>query len=98
MSDTTKAKAGHTPGPWEQGEDCGLAERCLVTAEARDICRCESAFGDAEANARLIAAAPDLAEALRMLMNICTHPKATKAEMRQIAVEARAALTRAGEG
>jgi len=42
------------------------------------------------------AAAPDLLEHLTRLVNICTHPKATKAEMRTIAQEARKVLAKIG--
>ena len=58
----------HTPGMWETGEDVGEAVRCYVTTESRDICRCETMYGDAEANARLIAAAPELLEALKAMV------------------------------
>lgn len=58
----------HTPGPWivehgsydEQTNDYPP----VVTHEARNVCTVESYYGDDEDNARLIAAAPDLLEAL----------------------------------
>lgn len=62
----------HTPTPWEVGEDVGQAERCIVTAECRDICTCETGFGDAEANAafivRVVNCHDDLLAALRALL------------------------------
>lgn len=54
-----------TPGPWEVGEDYGDGT-AVVTYQARDIARCEMGFGDGEANARLIAAAPDLLAAAKL--------------------------------
>jgi hypothetical protein len=54
----------HTPGPWEVGEYIGTGQP-IVTAEARDICAVEDYYKDGAANARLIAAAPDMLEALR---------------------------------
>lgn len=52
-----------------------------------------------EANAELICRAvnshAELLEALRMLYNIATHPKATKAEIQMIARESGAVLARA---
>lgn len=52
-----------TPGPWHYGED--NARRLEVSTEKKQIARINVAFmdGDAEANARLIAAAPDLLKA-----------------------------------
>jgi hypothetical protein len=53
----------HTPGLWEVGHDGSGAP--IITFEARDIATVEAYYKDAEANARLIAAAPDLLEALQ---------------------------------
>ena len=50
---------------------------------------------DAQANARMFVAAPDLLTALENLVNIVTHPAATKEGMRLIAREARAAIAKA---
>jgi len=71
MEAETKGKAGHTPGPWhiEFGADfiaigCE-AERCQIVAYAtRDGLPCLAP----PANARLIAAAPDLLEALQKMV------------------------------
>lgn len=65
----------HTPGPWAYTEaaitgDRGIhAEGTGIFAEAfADIRRaCENNTAEAEANARLIAAAPDMLEALKAL-------------------------------
>lgn len=60
----THTKTQHTPGPWEVGRGM-YRERTndyppVVTHEARDVCIVESYYHDAEANARLIAAAPTM--------------------------------------
>ena len=52
----------HTPGLWEVGHDGSGAP--IITFEARDIATVEAYYKDAEANARLIAAAPELLEEL----------------------------------
>jgi hypothetical protein len=51
-------------------------------------------FTDKPQNARLIAAAPEMAEALSALCNIATHPKSTKAQIVMIAKEARTLLAK----
>lgn len=52
---------------WEMGYDEGDGTP-VVTCEARDICRVETHYGDAEVHARLIAAAPDLLEACEIML------------------------------
>lgn len=67
----------HTPGPWRVAERCncmidvlhdnnanGAITKALCRVQARD-----SWILEAEANARLIAAAPDLLEALRDMVS-----------------------------
>ena len=58
----------HTPGPWRVGDDEN--GDCWIFIPGHDLC-----FGDMEttdaccwSNARLIAAAPDLLEALEMVL------------------------------
>lgn len=70
----TKEQGKHTPGPWREGEG-GMLSRLNVWAgaayqiaqvkrfPAADVVRQIRADAEAEANARLIAAAPDLLEA-----------------------------------
>ena len=60
----------HTPGPWRQaGEDIFGANDWWVAVATRD---CTSKGSDEpEANARLIAAAPELLEALQSLVRHC---------------------------
>ena len=62
--------AKHTPGPWKSYEDDGFINLMVVDAEGYYIAE---AMGrtkkNMEANARLIAAAPELLEALEKLCN-----------------------------
>lgn len=58
----------HTPGPWFL--DLENDRYITVHAEHRDICDMTTDFGDvaeAEANGRLVAAAPEMLEALEWL-------------------------------
>ena len=61
----------HTPGPWKQS----LPDECwIIAADGTDIAETIGDYDDEnvwpvmEANARLIAAAPDLLEALKRIM------------------------------
>jgi len=61
----------HAPAPWlaqygTYDEEAGQY-RIIVTSECRDVCELELAHGDAVANARLIAAAPDMLDTLRLV-------------------------------
>ena len=63
----------HTPGPWVAPLDnAGSKGRAVWTADGSSmICVCQSAgvsLGGEQANARLCAAAPDLLDALRLIM------------------------------
>ena len=94
----------HTPGPWTVGVYDATENFRSITHHA---CVCDpdtmaliAVTGPAtdeqsQHDANLIAAAPDLLEALQGLVNIATHPQATKAEIRMIAIEARAAIAKA---
>jgi hypothetical protein len=78
MSTTTKA--AHTPGPWEYGVAHNYngfyvaPKSTLPTLAAVERCghslsvQCLNFPGDTEANARLIAAAPEMLEALEGLI------------------------------
>ena len=71
--------SGHTPGPWELGEDIDLGSDAVSTfvkemngeRNVGQVYRGDVAVGRhaAEANARLIVAAPLLLEAAIMLLN-----------------------------
>ena len=82
--------SGHTPGPWEQkGHKIWAGRRHLATAHSW-------AEGQ-QANARLIAAAPDLLSSLIEMVNLSSkqfdHPRAMKARDK-----ASAAIKKATEG
>jgi hypothetical protein len=64
--------SAHTPGPWERETrpDSGGAERPIVVGDGDLVCavsRRGLARQEAEANARLIAAAPDLLAASKAI-------------------------------
>lgn len=64
--------AAHTPGPWVAGLNdvpyAGLDFECwTVDGPDGGICTVDSSVDEREANARLIAAAPELLEALQEL-------------------------------
>lgn len=89
----------HTPGPWER---IGNLVRGPYAMGDKDkpgimIAECPQSDPDASANARLIATAPELLEALRGLLAV--HDSVTQGqenELRQVWVpKARAALAKA---
>lgn len=74
--------SGHTPGPWHVEPDIRVdkdlnghprGEQYIagydIVSEHGAVVGCEGIEGDGEANARLIAASPDLFEALVMLVD-----------------------------
>jgi hypothetical protein len=69
-------KAKHTPGPWHHiGDGMVYAEPSFDDVEARFICDTDTGqlarvSDEDKANAQLIAAAPDLLEALILLLNV----------------------------
>lgn len=98
--------AKHTPGPWGQ---VGRGRDCFVTVPLRSI-YCERlgysvAFvshdrgGEPEANARLIAAAPELLEALRDCEALLAYQHANGANVLKVLNKAGDAISKAtGEG
>ncbi len=60
------SEAKHTPGPWQYLPES--QENCAAIV-AKTAFVCEFFCGPAEANARLIAAAPDLLNAVRFLLS-----------------------------
>jgi len=88
-----------TPGPWRYdrtngspttGEHMIAGAKPGYLAEVRD---CGS--GDVRANARLIAAAPDMAEALEKALNFITNTESEMGETLPCGDAARAALAKA---
>lgn len=86
----------HTPGPWYAN---GIVVRpanvdrnpCIAVADDQDRLRDEQ-----EANARLIAAAPELLEALRNLLEDAIALGIEDSDRSGSAIEAKAALAKAG--
>jgi len=60
--------SAHTPGPWVISRDKGEPVAVLPAGRDGEICQFATAYAS-EANARLIAAAPDLLEAVKALVN-----------------------------
>lgn len=90
-------KTKHTPGPWREGS---TAHSKWVEAGAVRICQVDTdeenagiSFDESEANARLIAAAPDLLEVLALLANWIEESADIPRE--HILTEARSAIVRA---
>jgi len=71
-------KAKHTPGPWKQFDGYGSSDRNPIIVDslpdvdgkciANCICYIATTNADFQANARLIAAAPELLEALQDML------------------------------
>jgi len=77
-----KATQLSTPGPWEVDGDTikgprgnTIAECCGYSVKAEDPA--QKAQGGREANAKLIAAAPELAQALKAIIAALTQPVQT---------------------
>jgi hypothetical protein len=89
----------HTPGPWRISGDAGHAANIRITSVARrHIAKvyAESIAQDpvCEANARLIASAPDLLDALQALTSMF-HPNTQYVNGHPAAEKARAAIRKA---
>lgn len=92
--------SGHTPGPWEirrpsygQGftrEIWGADGKCVTGMTTR-----MTTGPVTEANARLIAAAPDMLEALEGMVEMATHHMMEPEERRERLRNARAAIAKA---
>jgi hypothetical protein len=76
MNLTKEKHATHTPGPW-QIEDCTPGEstglRFEVGTKDSVIARTTDGWKEAHANARLIAAAPELLEQCKLFEKVLTH-------------------------
>ena len=102
-------EAKHTPGPWELDDEAGNrpqrgsgGERVWKVVRPRggliaDVSAWWVATGTARENARLIAAAPELAEACQALIALVDGPKPVNSNtVADVHVLARAALRKAG--
>jgi len=89
----------HTPGPWSVGRN--FSDDCfVVTDEKCEIeiyCEHESQR-KAKANAALIAAAPDLLEALQNLIACCSFPTSGNDAFQTAVDSARTVLVKATGG
>lgn len=88
-------QAHHTPGPWT-ANTAPLAP--IITAGPKAIARSYQVGDDGAANARLIAAAPDLLAALQALLFAADSPALTEADrymLSQPVEMARAAIAKA---
>ena len=75
------AQTQHTPGPWFWKDVKQEGYRYLVGQSPNGIACCDGMPG--EANARLIAAAPDLYEALIGILNVHTGAKWQTVEVKR---------------
>ena len=95
MDATPRGK--HTPGPWEVRTDCGpslyISERGKLS-HANVWGRCEQSRETTIADARLIAAAPDLLEACKAAVFGANHIDCVRA-MQEVLPQIRAAIARA---
>ena len=82
----------HTPGPWYKTEGLISDSNGVHIATA-----CDTRYENAEANARLIAAAPDLLEALKGI-NKRLHNMMGDIELRQMERIAQQAIAKAEGG
>ena len=92
--------ASLTPGPWEYfvSSDSWMVTRS--TAGQERVAKVYGPAADTEANARLIAAAPEMAEALQALANTANNADADfleyRSALRYAVIQARAVLAKAG--
>jgi len=64
----------HTPGPWFlEPLDLIIYDGALPSSQAVAVAECRSNVGEQESNARLIAAAPDLLDALKDVNECLTN-------------------------
>lgn len=89
-------KTTHTPGPWKVSSLAPLNICKDNGTLIADCCNAWQSFdGEREANARLIAAAPDLLAALETLANIAAVFPNELHEKHQDIIDARAAIAKA---
>lgn len=94
----TVDKVGFTPGPWKVYKGGLSFPPLLVRAPQSDkaIADCDWQSGDeGKANARLIAAAPDLLQALESIITLCRQPGYGQPKLAAIQACANDAISRA---
>jgi len=90
MTTNKATEATHTPGPWHYRSHDGAghlygvrsASGAFVATVAKDFYPQAVNFAEAEANARLIALAPDMAHGLSTIVNMCERFQNNDAEGR----------------
>ena len=89
-------KTQHTPGPWSVSKLAtpDYAPEFAIHAGDDDLARTMN--GDSEANARLIAAAPDLLAALQRILSVRCFRNDLSAEHHAALNDCRAAIAEAG--
>ena len=88
--------AQHTPGPWSDGMDIPITAKSCDKAGLSLVFVNRDDKSEPEANARLIAAAPDLLEALQNMLGLTEASDYMGA--REIEQQARAAIAKATGG
>lgn len=99
---TAQQKAAHTPGPWYATGGNVLRDvrgRAMTVAECHVERDDKNRMEELAANANLIAAAPELLDALRGLIETCEHFWSPVTPSQEAALDkARAAIVRAKGG
>ena len=90
-------EAKHTPGPWNIVESNKIDEEAHIQTDLKSICRMWIQMDSQDmANARLIAAAPELLEALTAMVAIWEGPRELAAlRFAKSVIDARAAIAKA---
>ena len=95
----------HTPGPWHIAPALdGHLRPTRITAHGKTVARTDAQFGrphhhaQDEANANLIAAAPDLCAVVRDLISILASPVADLHCVNQLEADAKPAIAKAEGG
>ena len=85
----------HTPGPWEMGELVDHDQDGAIFVDGYQVAGPAGCYVDAEADARLIAAAPDLLEVVEVVLERHELPERFPACLCRICNLSRAAIAKA---
>lgn len=96
MAQPSKSSA-HTPGPWFIDRQSRYSTMCIKPYPGRVVCDIDGADGESEANARLIAACPDMKIALEAIRNDCRDWLDEDADLDMPASDLLAAIGHAAE-
>jgi hypothetical protein len=79
MPNTSVKSSAHTKGPWYIDRQSPHSPICIKPHPGRIVCDVDGTDDEAEANAHLIAAAPDLLDACKMMADwIGAMPRSAK--------------------